>query len=112
MVGRRGDKEGEKEKRSGKRVLLGWRELVKGNAKERERRRGKEEEGEGGRNARPEHIPEQRVAESLKYASTYQSEGYSTETNPPVRIYIYIYISYIYIHEKHDRRSFIFPDLR
>ena len=40
MVGRRGDKEGEKEKRSGKRVLLGWRELVKGNAKERERRRG------------------------------------------------------------------------
>lgn len=66
----------------------------------------------GGRNARPEHIPEQRVAESLKYASTYQSEGYSTETNPPVRIYIYIYISYIYIHEKHDRRSFIFPDLR
>lgn len=45
MVGRREDKEGEKEKRSGKRVLLGWRELVKGNAKERERRRGKEEEG-------------------------------------------------------------------
>lgn len=42
-----GDKEGEKEKRSGKRVLLGWRELVKGNAKERERKKKRGREGRG-----------------------------------------------------------------
>ena len=44
-------------------------------------------EGEEENQARPEHIPEQRVAESLKYASTYRSEGYSNGTNPPARIH-------------------------
>ena len=62
-------------------MLLGWegtgqRECKRTEGKWRRRRR---------RNARPEHIPEQSAAESLKYASTYQSEGYSAGPTLPRR---------------------------
>lgn len=85
-------REKKKEKGSGKRVLLGWRELVKGNAKERERRR------------------EERSPRA--YSGT--KSGWVSEICidlPVWRIFQRNQPSRENIYEKHDRRSLIFPDL-
>lgn len=91
---RKGERQREKkkEKGSGKRVLLGWRELVKGNAKERERRR------------------EERSPRA--YSGT--KSGWVSEICidlPVWRIFQRNQPSRENIYEKHDRRSLIFPDL-